>query len=190
MIRRVTAGLTSALLVTTLTACNGESTGSATPPPFTPSSAPTTPTSTPSSPQAVASAGAEDGYRRFLAQKDATAASGGKNVGGLSAVATGAILGAELNQAATFRARKWRGVGQTKVLWTKALKVGPVGADGKIAEVTVQACYDSSESTAVDATGKSVKKPGTPTLWFDEMQMRMSGGAWKAHYGVNKAAKC
>jgi hypothetical protein len=137
-----------------------------------------------------ASARAEEGYRRFLAQKDATAASGGKNIGGLSAVATGAILGAELNQAATFRARKWQGVGQTKVLWTKALKVGPIGADGKIAEVTVQACYDSSESTAVDATGKSVKKPGTPTRWLDEMRMRMSGGAWKAYYGVNKAARC
>ncbi|MEV0288632.1 hypothetical protein AB0H36_31320 [Kribbella sp. NPDC050820] len=59
-----------------------------------------------------------------------------------------------------------------------------------ITAITVQACYDSSGITAVDATGKSVKKPGTPTRWLDEMQMHLVKGAWKAYYGMNKAATC
>ncbi len=107
----------------------------------------------------------------------------------LPKVATGIILKSELNQAATFRGRKLRGVGQDEVVWTKALKSGPSGANGQVTEVTVQACLDSSKATAVDATGKSVKKPGTATRWLDEMQMRFVEGAWKAYYGMNEAAQ-
>ncbi|MFI6679535.1 hypothetical protein [Kribbella sp. NPDC050470] len=76
------------------------------------------------------------------------------------------------------------------MLWTKAVKLGSAGANGQVAEVTVQACLDSSKATAVDATGKSVKKPGTATRWLDDMQMRFVDGAWKAYYGMNQAANC
>jgi hypothetical protein len=188
MNRRALAAALATAVVSTLTACDPS--GSATPPPFTPSSAPTTATSTPPAPQAVASAGAQAGYRKYIEVTDATMASGGKNTSALSQVAIGAILGSELNQAATFRARKWRGTGKTAVIWTKALKFGPTGADGQVSEVTVQACYDSSKSIAVDTSGKSVKKPGTPTRWLDEMQMRLSDGLWKASFGLNKGTSC
>jgi hypothetical protein len=100
------------------------------------------------------------------------------------------MLAAELRTAATYRGRKWRGVGDVEVLSTKVLKVGPAAADGRVNEVTVQACLDSSRADAVDAKGKSVRKPGTPTRLLDEMQMRFAGGAWKASYGMNKAATC
>lgn len=181
---------TAALITTvaTLPACDNPSPK---PPPFTPSTAPASTASSPSTtPENASAAAAEAAYRRYIAAKDATQASGGHNVSELPKVATGIILKAELNQAATFRGRKWRGVGQVDVVWAKALKIGPSGANGQVTEVTVQACLDSSKATAVDATGKSVKKPGTATMWLDEMQMRLVEGAWKAYYGMNKAAKC
>ncbi|QNE21730.1 hypothetical protein F1D05_32185 [Kribbella qitaiheensis] len=191
MSRRVLARVTVGLAVVSLVAaCDNAPSGSATPPPFTPSPAPTSAVTTSAAPQAAAAAGAQAGYRKYIEVKDATQASGGSDTKGLSQVAIGAILGSELNQAATFRARKWRGTGKVEVIWTKVLKFGPTGTDGQISEVTVQACYDSSKSVAVDASGKSVKKPGTPTRWLDEMQMRANGGAWKASFGLNKAAAC
>lgn len=188
--RRRLAPAALLLTVATLTpAC--DSTGSATPPPFTPSAAPTSTTSSPSAtPQQTAGPAAEAAYRRYVAVKDAVQASGGQDVSELPKVATGIILKSELNQAATFKGRKWRGVGQVEVVWTKSLKVGPAGAGGEITDVTVQACLDSSKASAVDATGKSVKKPGTATRWLDEMQMKHVQGAWKASYGMNKAAQC
>ncbi|WP_432948509.1 hypothetical protein ACQPXM_13925 [Kribbella sp. CA-253562] len=176
------------VLAPVLTSC--DSSDSATPPPFTPSTAPTSASSTPPSPQSEAGAEAQAAYRRYLQAKMATEASGGVNTKPLSSVATGVILASELNQATIFRARKWHSVGQIDVVWTKVLKVGPTGPTGMIGEVTVQACFDSSKVTAVDANGKSVKKPGTPTRWLDEMRMRLEAGAWKASYGLNKAAKC
>jgi hypothetical protein len=185
--RAITAAVITLTVAAPLAACNNN--GSATPPPFTPSTVAPTST-TPSTPNDPVTAAAEVAYRRFIEVKDATAASGGKNVADLPKVATGAILGAELNQAATFRAQKWHSVGRTKVLWTKPLKLGSPSADGSVTVVTLQACYDSAEVTAVDATGKSVKKPGTPTRWLDEMQMHLVEGAWKAYFGLNKAAKC
>jgi hypothetical protein len=187
MRRQVMAAATAATLILGAEACDG---GSATPPPFTPSAAPTSASSTPASPQTEAGDGAQAGYRRYLLAKVATEVSGGTNTKNLSSVATGVILASELNQATTFRGNKWHSVGHIDVVWTKVLKVGPVGADGKISEVTVQACFDSSKISAVDSKGKSVKEPGTPTRWLDEMQMRLNAGAWKASYGLNKAAKC
>lgn len=105
-------------------------------------------------------------------------------------VATGIILRSELNQAATFRGRQLRGIGRVDVAWTKTLKVGPAGADHQVTEATVQACLDSSRATVVDATGKSMKRPGTATRWLDEMQMNYVQGAWKASYRMNKPAHC
>ena len=187
MIRRLVTTAAAALAASVLVACNS---GSATPTPFTPSPAPST-SSTPSAdPGQSAAAAAQAAYRGYIAAKLATAVSGGNDTSGLSKVATGIMLKTELNQAATFRGRKWRGVGQIDVIWTKTLSVGPVAANGQIAEVTVQACVDGSKVTTVDAKGSNVKKPGTPTRWIDEMQMRLDHGAWKAYYGMNKAAQC
>jgi hypothetical protein len=187
MRRQVMAAATAATLILGAAACDG---GSATPPPFTPSAAPTSASSTPPSPTEVASAGAQDGYRKYMAAKVATAASGGTDTKTLPQVAIGTILASELNQATTYRGNKWRGVGPIIVVWTKAVKVGPVGSDGRVTAVTVQACYDSSKSTAVDANGKSIKEPGTPTRWLDEVEMSLDAGHWKASYGLNKEAKC
>ena len=187
MLRRLVGTTSAALAVLTLAACDG---GSPAPAPFAPSAAPsTTPTRSEDPKQSAASA-AQAAYRAYIAAKLATAVSGGTDVSGLSKVATGIMLETELNQAATFRGRKWRGVGQIDVVWTKALSIGPPGSDGQIGEVTVQACIDASKVTTVDAKGSNVKKPGTPTRWIDEMQMRIDHGVWKAYYGMNKASQC
>ena len=188
MLRRLATAALTATVATSLPACTPDNPE---PPPLTPSTTPTSSTSSPSiAPEQAAAAAAQTAYRRYIAAKDATQASGGQNVAELPKVATGIILKSELNQAATFRGRKLRGVGQVEVVWTKALKSGASGANGPVTEVTVQACLDSSKATAVDATGKSVKKPGTATRWLDEMQMRFVEGAWKAYYGMNEAATC
>lgn len=190
MRRRLTTTAALAMTLAALTACTPDNPK---PPPFTPSaptSAPSAPPPTASAPEKEAGDGAQAGYRAYLAAVTATQASGGTKDAQLSEVATGAILKSELEQAATFRKRKWRGTGQIAVIWTKALKLGAVGSDGRINEATVQACFDSSKSIAVDAAGKSVKKPGTPTRWLDEMQMRRDGKVWKASSGLNRAAEC
>ncbi|GAB3928886.1 hypothetical protein GCM10029976_027520 [Kribbella albertanoniae] len=190
MLRRLTTTAALVGFTAALTACGPNNPK---PPPFTPSAPTSAPSTTPptvSAPQKEAGDGAQAGYRAYLAAVTATQASGGTKDAQLSQVATGPILKSELEQATIFRKRKWRGTGQIVVIWTKPLKTGTVGQDGHIDEVTVQACFDSSKSITVDAAGKSVKKPGTPTRWLDEMQMRRDGDVWKAHFGVNKAAKC
>ena len=101
------------------------------------------------------------------------------------------MLGAELNQAATFRARKWHSVGHQKVVWARALKVGTATPDGQINDVTVQACVDSSQAVALTAEGKKVRPAGTATQMIDEMRMVRDAGIWKANYPQSrKAGKC
>jgi hypothetical protein len=131
------------------------------------------------------------GYRRFVATVDAVGASGGKSTAGLRLVATGIMLNAELNQAGIFRGNKWHSVGHQIVVSTKPLRVGTPNAKGVIDKVTVRACVDSAHATAVDASGKSVKRPGTPTRWLDDMQMQLVDSAWKAYYAERRVgAKC
>ncbi|HEY3562054.1 MAG TPA: hypothetical protein VGL05_31520 [Kribbella sp.] len=194
MPRRPALGTTLAALCAfmALTACQGSpeagqpnATPAASPTSATPSSSPTPTDST----EAQAAA-AQAGYRAYIAAKVATAASGGTNVAGLSKVATGVMLSTELNQAATYKSRRWHAVGEIEVIWTKALKVGAAGANGQITEITVQACVDASKVTAVDAQGKNVKPTGAPSRWIDEMQMHFDQNAWKAYYGMNQATKC
>ena len=183
-----TAAALSALL--TLTACKGSpEAGRPNTAPTSPSSA-STPTPTPTDSSASQAAAAQTAYRAYMAAKVSTATSGGKNVAGLSKVATGIMLKTELNQAATYRGQGWHAIGNIVVVWTKPLKMGAAGADGQIAEITVQACLDASKATTVDAQGKNVKDPGTPTRWIDEMQMHFAQGTWKAYYGMNRASQC
>jgi hypothetical protein len=187
--RRVLARATITLaVVSILAACDNSPSGSATPPPFTPSSAPTTPSSPGDS---TAAADAVAAYRLFIAATDVMASSGGRDVSELQKHASGAMLGAELNQAATFKARKWHSVGTQKVVWAKALKIAPPNADGQVNEIVVQACVDSSHAIALTADGKKVRPPGAPTQLVDEMKMLRAGGVWKANFPQSrKAGKC
>ncbi|MEV0288630.1 hypothetical protein AB0H36_31310 [Kribbella sp. NPDC050820] len=142
----------------------------------------------PAAARAEAVSGASEAYRHFIAATDTAYASGGVNVGGLKKYATGVMLKAELNQAEIFRGRKWHSIGRQRVVWVKPLTVGTPDANGQINEVTVQACVDAATATAVDASGKSVKLPGTPTEAIDEMRMRRVQGAWKAEYPQSRKA--
>ncbi|MGW7682042.1 hypothetical protein ACWGID_14960 [Kribbella sp. NPDC054772] len=190
MPRRPALGPTTAALcaLLALTACQGSP--EAGQPNTAPASSPSPSSATPTNSPEAQAAAAQAGYRAYIAAKVATAASGGTNVAGLSKVATGVMLKTELNQAATYKGRRWHAVGNIEVIWTKPLKLGTAGSGGQIAEITVQACVDASKVTAVDAQGKSVKAAGAPTRWIDEMHMRFEQSAWKASEGMNQASKC
>jgi hypothetical protein len=188
MIRRALTLITTTTLATTLTACTPDS---ATPTPFTPSPAPTSAPATSVPGQAPEAAGAVAAYRQYIAATDVMAASGGTNVTEVQKYASGVMLAAQLNQAATFRGRKWHSVGRVKVVWAKAMKVGPKTADGRINEIVVQACVDSSQAIALTADGKKVRPANAPTQLVDEMKMLRAKDGWKADYPQSrKAGKC
>jgi hypothetical protein len=136
----------------------------------------------------MAVAAASTAYRQFVAATDVAYASGGVNIVELKKYASGVMLAAELNQAETFRGKKWHSVGSQQVVWVKAMTVGKPDAGGQINDLTLQACVDSSKATAVDASGKSVKAPGTPSQSIDEMRMRRAQGVWKADYPQSRKA--
>lgn len=187
MLRQLVAATSSVAALTLLSAC--DTTGSATPPPFTPSTATKSPTPTPTgSPETDAVAAASTAYRQFIAATDVAYSSGGVNVTELKKYASGVMLAAELNQAATFRGKRWHSVGRQRVVWVRKLTVGKPDASGQFNDLVLQACVDSSNATAVDASGKSVKAPGTPTESIDEMRMRRVQGAWKADYPQSRKA--
>jgi hypothetical protein len=186
MRRRLATAALITTVATTLPACD---TNNPAPPPFTPSTATKSPTPAPTeSAETDAVAAASIAYRHFIAATDVAYSSGGVNVTELKKYASGVMLAAELNQAATFRGKKWHSVGRQQVVWVKKLTVGRPDASGQINELTLQACVDSSKATAVDASGKSVKAPGTPTESIDEMRMRRVQGAWKADYPQSRKA--
>ncbi|MGW6283038.1 hypothetical protein [Kribbella sp. NPDC055071] len=147
------------------------------------------PTPTPTDSAAtLAVAAASMAYREFIAATDVSYASGGVNVSEVKKHASGVMLKAELNQADTFRGNKWHSVGVQQVVWVKALQLGKPDATGQINSLTLQACIDSSKATAVDAAGKSVKAPGTPTQLIDQMRMLRTQGTWKADYPQSRKA--
>ncbi|WP_328522296.1 hypothetical protein [Kribbella sp. NBC_00359] len=184
---RAVAATVITLTVALLSACDTGS--SATPPPFTPSTAPSTSTSAPASESEQVGTAAVAAYRHYIEVIDAMTASGGTEVKDIPLVTAGIELGASQNQAATYRGRKIRTIGTTKVIWVKAVKLGAPTA-GSITSASVQACYDTSETQAVDASGKSVKLPGTPTRWLDNRDLRLIDGAWKVVNGKNQGAQC
>jgi hypothetical protein len=192
MPRRPALGTTlAALSALTLTACQGSpEAGHPNTTPTSPPNSSTTPSPS-NSPEAQAVAAASAAYRGFVAATDTSYTSGGVNVTALSRYASGVMLKVELNQAEIFRARKWHSVGHVEVVWVKPLTIGRPGAGGEINSLTLSACVDSSKATAVDAKGKSVKLPGTPTQTIDEMRMVRAKGVWKADYPQSrKGAKC
>ncbi len=115
------------------------------------------------------------------------ATSGGRDTSELRKYASGAMLGAELNQAATFKAQKWHSVGKQKVVWTKVLKIAPQNS-GRADEITVQACVDSSQAIALTTDGKKVRPPGTPTQLLDEMKMVRARDEWRANFPQSRRA--
>lgn len=128
-------------------------------------------------------------YRRYIGVIDAMTASGGVSVKDIPAVTTGVELSASQNQAATYRGRKIRTIGSTEIIWVRPVKIGSPGATA-ITTVMVQACYDTSKTKAVDATGKNIRRPGTPTRWLDDRELRLTQGTWKVQNGRNRGAKC
>lgn len=187
MLRRLTTAAALLGVTAALTACGPDNPK---PPPFTPSAPSSSPTPTPSVEDAAVEA-ASSAYRKFVAATDITGASGGTDTAELKRYATGVMLASELNQADTFRGNKWHSVGQQQVMWIKSLKVESPNAAGVIMSLTLQACVDSSKATAVDAQGRSVKLPGTPTQSIDEMRMRNLEGSWKADKPLSrKAGRC
>ncbi|GAA1509403.1 hypothetical protein GCM10009741_02830 [Kribbella lupini] len=188
--RRQVMAVTAAVVVAlSLTACNGGSSGSATPPPFTPSSVPPASSTTPS--EHPGSDGAVEAYRQFIAATDAMGRSGGADVTGLRKYSSGTMLAAELNQAATFKGRKWRSVGQQKVVRAKVLTTGTPGPDGAVNEVVVEACVDSSQAITTGPDGKPVRPANAPTQLVDQMKMVRVAGAWTANYPHSrKPGKC
>jgi hypothetical protein len=189
MRRQLTATITAGVLVLAAAACDNS--GSATPPPFTPSTAQTTTTTPSATPTSTGPDGAVEAYRQFIAATDVMARSGGEDVSGLRKWASGTMLGAELNQAATFKGRKWRSVGQQKVVWAKVLNVGTPGPNGEVNEVIVEACVDSSQAIASGPDGKPIRPANAPTQLVDRMKMVYASGAWKAAFPQSrKAGKC
>ena len=165
-----------------LTACTS---GSATPTPVTPTPAPTTASTAPpdESAQAVAA------YKRYIQVIDAMTSSGGVDVKDLPVVTTGIELKASQNQADTYRGRRIRTIGSTEVVWVRAKQPSPAQG-GAITAIAVEACYDTSKLKAVDAAGKDIRQPGTPTRWLDSRDLELVAGSWKVANGRNRGAKC
>ncbi len=187
MVTRLTAVTALLLAAAVVTAC---SPSNPKPPPLTPSAPTSSQPSTPSAEKEAVDA-ASLAYRKFISATDITGASGGTDTAELRKYASGVMLASELNQADTFRGNKWHSVGQQQVMWVKPLKLEPPDAAGAITTLTLQACVDSSKATAVDAQGRSVKLPGTPTQSIDEMRMRYVVGSWKADKALGrKAGRC
>ncbi|WP_329002949.1 hypothetical protein OHA18_07040 [Kribbella sp. NBC_00709] len=181
-----TAAALSALLA--LTAC--QASPEAGHPNTTPTSPPssTAAASTPVDESKAAGDAAVAAYRRYIAVINAMTASGGTVVKDLPTVASGVELAVSQNQAETYRGEKIRTIGTVEILWAKAVKTGP--ATSQVTTASVQACYDTSKTQAVDSTGKSVREPGTPTRWLDNRDLQLVAGVWKVTKGKNQGASC
>lgn len=186
MIRQLMAATSGLAILAFMSAC--DSTESATPPPFTPSTAPSS-TTTPSDGSAEAASAAAAAYKKYRQAIDAMTSSGGVDVKGIPLVTTGVELQASQIQAETYRGRKIHTVGSTDVIWVRTTATTPSAA-GAITAAAVEACYDTTSLIAVDATGKNLRPPGTPTRWLDRRSLLLIDGSWRVSNGRNEAAKC
>lgn len=188
MHRRPALGSTAALCaLLALTACQGSP--EAGHPNTTPTSSPSsTATTTPVDESKAAGDAAVAAYRHYIAVINAMTASGGTVVKDLPTVASGVELAVSQNQAETYRGEKIKTIGTVEILWAKAVKTGPTASH--VTTASVQACYDTSKTQAVDSTGKSVREPGTPTRWLDNRDLQLIAGVWKVTKGKNQGASC
>ncbi|MBB6568106.1 hypothetical protein HPO96_03485 [Kribbella sandramycini] len=144
---------------------------------------------TTTTPQTSAGDAAVAAYRRYIEVTDTLARSGGTDTRDLASVADGVELAASKIQAENYRGRKVKSTGTTEVRWAKVTKLGEPAA-GKVTTASVQACIDTSKTDFVDAAGKSVRRPGTPTRWLDTRDLKFVDSRWKVVHGKNRAAKC
>ncbi len=190
MIRPAIAGAALFTVLFSCAGCDGKPAAGQTSAPST--GTPTAPTSSPSATpdsRQVAAAGAIAGYRRYVQVLDAMTASGGRKTQDLPKVATGIELAASMNQAATGRGQQIHSIGSRVVVWMRPLLVG-TPASGVITRITVAACHDTTHITAVDRTGKSIKRPGTPNRWIDRRELWLVDGVWKVQNGRKQGTKC
>ncbi|TCC35048.1 hypothetical protein [Kribbella sindirgiensis] len=188
MPRRPALGPTTAALcaLLALTACEGSPEAGR--PNTSPTSPPASTASTPVDESKAAGDAAVTAYRRYIAVISTMTASGGTAVQDLPKVASGVELAKSQIQAERYRGEKIKTIGDIEIIWAKAVKTGPPGAT--ITTASVQACYDTSKSRAVDSSGKTVRVPGTPTRWLDNRDLQLIGGVWKVVKGMNQGASC
>src|SRR6266540_2644395 len=190
MIRPAIGGAALFTVLFSCAGCDGKPAAGQTSAPST--GTPTAPTSSPSATpdsRQVAAAGAIAGYRRYVQVLDAMTASGGRKTQDLPKVATGIELAASMNQAATYRGQQIHSIGSRVVVWVRPLVVG-TPASGVITRITVAACHGTTHITAVDRTGKSIKRPGTPNRWIDRRELWLVDGVWKVQNGRKQGTKC
>ncbi|MFI7062565.1 hypothetical protein ACIBL3_16405 [Kribbella sp. NPDC050124] len=169
--------------VATLPACTTESPK---PPPVIPT---TSTTPSPVNPSQQAGDAAVTAYRRYIQVINGMTASGGTEVKNLPSVAAGVELRVSEIQAENYRGRKIKTIGLPDIIWAKPTKLGGATA-GKFTTASVQACLDTSKTYAVDAAGKNIKPPGTPTRWLDNRDLQLVQGSWKVVRGLNQGAQC
>ncbi|MGW1342965.1 hypothetical protein ACWCOV_18080 [Kribbella sp. NPDC002412] len=128
-------------------------------------------------------------YRRYIQVINEMTASGGTEVENLPSVAAGVELRVSEIQAENYRGRKIKTIGIPDVIWAKPIKLGGATA-GEFTTASVQACVDTSKTQAVDAAGKSIRPPGTPTRWLDNRDLQLVQGSWKVVKGENQWAQC
>jgi len=95
----------------------------------------------------------------------------------LSTVAMNGQLEFLVDDANRLQANHWHQVGSSKI---KRVSVQGVSlTKGKLPQVSLKACLDLSGTDAVDASGKSVRKPGTlPAFEQIVILTRVGGNQW------------
>jgi hypothetical protein len=111
---------------------------------------------------AEALAAAEKAYAAYLKVSDEIANDGGKDADRLKGLATGTLLSDDMSGFASFTAKGWHSVGETKL--TKAVLQSADVAPGGQGTVVVYLCEDVSGVDVLDQSGVSVVSTGRPEL--------------------------
>lgn len=173
-----------------VTACTGSSdevpapsaattTQSAISEPPTPSStvAPSSTVSMPASltpAQIKAATSAIEAYRQYTLVLDQVRQNGGQGADLLKVVATQQALAGGLNAADTYSTRKWRLVGETKIvsLTVRSVSLNKDQATHTVPEVVVDTCEDMSGTDVVGTSGESVRPPDLAEKWKSVIWIR------------------
>jgi hypothetical protein len=121
-------------------------------------------------------------YYLYRAALDLMMRSGGRSTKQLAPVMTPELFRSINQQAKYYRAKRLHNTGATKVIWARRALL----ANG----VIVRACYDTQLARTVDAAGRSVLAPKTPTRWLDEMRVEQVQGGWVVDGGRTYPAQC
>ncbi|GAA3148515.1 hypothetical protein JOF29_001157 [Kribbella aluminosa] len=106
--------------------------------------------------------------------------------------ASGTMLKVELNQAETFRGKKWHSVGHVQVVWIKPLTVGKQDASGQINDLTLGACVGRGvrirRQQSGDGHGRGYADERTENGFFDaesHCYLTLSDTALPTMYGAD-----